>query len=68
MDATIDYGRDGGEQVLVSFPLGAGRLLVHIHAHHQWLAPRVRDLDRFLPGRMVAEDVTRDQLQILCLR
>ena len=44
-------------QVAVNGPFTAMTLLIEIHAHDQWLAESLSDLDEFDPTGVVAEDV-----------
>ena len=45
-------------------PVCAGRLLIEIHAHDQWLAESLGDLDEFDPTGVVAEDVADGEFAV----
>ena len=61
MDAAVDDGRGGAEEIFMRLPIGAGALLVEVHPHHEGFAQSLRELGEFLPRWVDVEDVADDQ-------
>ena len=43
-------------------------LLIQVHAHHEWMAERLRDGDELPPGGMMAKNIANDELLSCALR